>query len=163
MDRANGVRRGPGSFRYHRGRCEPHDNPSGGRVQHHASPQICDRAEEGEHYHSAVCTLFDVAHNWIYCCVDSAGDVSRDTSREAFVDNTRAASHPGHGNSLDNVFRALRAWGIDTRQGEASGHSATLKCVDEQGYVWTKEVKERGKGLWMDCWELADKDTEACG
>ncbi|KAH9913530.1 uncharacterized protein B0H18DRAFT_1097329 [Fomitopsis serialis] len=115
--------------------------------------KICDRAQEDEQYHSAVSTLFDVAHKWIHRSLDSAGDVNRDTSLEAFINDPTPEQHLlqgirglravlerlAGGKSLDGLFGAVRVCGVDVQQDESirswcdSALEHARKCVDEQG------------------------------
>ncbi|KAH9911872.1 uncharacterized protein B0H18DRAFT_1127893 [Fomitopsis serialis] len=142
--------------------------------------KICDRAQEDEQYHSAVSTLFDVAHKWIHRSLDSAGDVNRDTSLEAFINDPTPEQHLlqgirglravlerlAGGKSLDGLFGAVRVCGVDVQQDESirswcdSALEHARKCVDEQGYVRSEEAKERGEALRREGRELADKDSD---
>lgn len=128
----------------------------------------------------AVGTLFDVMHKWIHRSLDNAGDVNKDTSLEAFINDPTPDQHLlkgirglraglerlAGGKSLDDLFNALRVCGVDIQQDESirSLCDRSLKharrCVDESGYVRSEEANEASEQLRREWKELSDKDSK---
>ncbi|PCH37310.1 hypothetical protein WOLCODRAFT_146593 [Wolfiporia cocos MD-104 SS10] len=107
---------------------------------------VCDRAQDDADYHKAIDTLFDLAHKWVHRSLDSTGDVNCATSLDAFVNDPMPEKH------LITGIRGLRAFD--------SFLTHLCKCVDERGYVRSKEAKEKGDSLRKEWKELLDADSE---
>ncbi|TFY53591.1 hypothetical protein EVJ58_g9367, partial [Rhodofomes roseus] len=180
MDQAKGVgSKAIGAGQVAVGTAEDVANRTSTRLQD-AFNTICDRAQDDEQYHSAVSTLFDVAHKWVHRSLDSAGDVNKDTSLEAFINDPTPEHHLIHairglrtalerlagGKSLDDLFAALRMCGADVQQDDAirAWCNAALdharRCLDEAGYVRSEEASQKSEQLRREWRELLDKDSD---
>jgi len=142
--------------------------------------QVCDRAQDDQEYHSAINTLFDIADKWINRSLDSAGDVNRATSLEAFINDPTPDKHLitgirglrtvlerlAGGKSLDDLFGALRVCGVDIKQDNdlREWSDALLthlrKSVDERGYVRSDEARQESERLRTRWKELLDADSD---
>lgn len=142
--------------------------------------QVCDRAQDDEQYHSAINTIFDLAHKWVHRSLDTVGDINRATSLDDFIDDPTPEKHLitairglravlerlAGGKSLDDVFGALRVCGVDIQQDEelrqwSDDFLAHLrKSVDERGYVRSEEAKQKSKELREQWKKIVDSDTE---
>lgn len=147
---------------------------------HTHSIQICDRAQDDEQYHSAVDTLFNLMHKWINRSLDTAGDVNKDTSLEAFINDPTPDQHLikgirglravlqrlAGGMSLDNFFNALRVCSVDIHQDDSirllcdRSLQHARRCVDESGYVRSEEADEASEQLRKQWEKLSDKDSK---
>ncbi|PCH39274.1 hypothetical protein WOLCODRAFT_167870 [Wolfiporia cocos MD-104 SS10] len=116
--------------------------------------KVCDRAQDDAGYHKAIDTLFDLAHKWVHRSLDSAGDVNCATSLDAFVNDPTPEKH------LITGIRGLRTQDDDLRGWFDSFLAHLCKCVDERGYVRSKEAKEKGDSLRKEWKELLDADSE---
>ncbi|EED79642.1 predicted protein [Postia placenta Mad-698-R] len=141
---------------------------------------VCDRAQDDEQYHSAINTIFDLAHKWVHRSLDTVGDINRATSLDDFIDDPTPEKHLitairglrtvlerlAGGKSLDDVFGALRVCGVDIQQDEelrqwSDDFLAHLrKSVDERGYVRSEEAKQKSKELREQWKKIVDSDTE---
>lgn len=119
-------------------------------------------------------------HKWIHRSLDAAGDVNKDTSLEAFINDPTPDQHLiqgirglreglerlAGGKSLDDFFGALRVCGVDIQQDESirswcdRALQHARRCVDESGYVRSDEASQKSEQLRTEWQELCDQDSD---